>query len=280
MSQTHHFAIDARLCYHVRTPGWLLLNVAASQCAGQEVTNENLTCSGGQSWVEQSAPDGVTRFHALDVAAGECVVDYEAKVTRTVREFADSWEPREASLVELPPAVARFLYPSRYCESDKLVRFAAKQFGVLSPGHSRVMAICNWIHEQIDYQPGATNEHSSAADCLLLRAGVCRDFAHLGIAFCRALGIPARYGSSYACGLPNPDFHAFFEVWLGDRWWHYDATRLAPQAGFILIGTGHDAADNSVATMSQGVQFISADLRVEKVSPGDLDYTTSPIAFD
>jgi transglutaminase-like putative cysteine protease len=280
MSQTHHFAVRANLRYHVWTPGWLLLNVAASRCAGQQVTDESLISSEGQELVEQIAPDGLTRFHAVNVPAGDCEVTYEAKVARTVRDFADSWEPREASLVELPSAVARFLYPSRYCESDKLVRFAAKEFGGLVPGHSRVVAICNWIHQQIDYQPGATNEHSSAADCLLLRAGVCRDFAHLGIAFCRALGIPARYGSSYAHGLPNPDFHAFFEVWLGDRWWYYDATRLAPQAGFILIGTGHDAADNSVATMSQGVQFVSADLRVEKTSAGPLDYTTSPISFE
>jgi len=280
MNDYHRFSIQAVLRYHVWTPGWLLLNVAASRCAGQQVTNESVSSREGGALVEQTSPDGLTRFHAMNVAEGECEVTYRAEVVRSVSDFADSWEPREASLVELPPAVARYLYPSRYCESDKLARFAAKEFGALCPGHSRVVAICNWIHEQIDYQPGATNEHSSAADCLVFRAGVCRDFAHLGIAFCRALGIPARYGSSYAHGLPYPEFHAFFEVWLGDRWWYYDATRLAPQAGFILIGTGHDAADNSGATMSQGVQFVSADLRVEKVSPGNLDYTTSPIAFD
>lgn len=280
MPETHHFTIRAALRYRVWAPGWLLLNIAASRCAGQQVTEETLTNSEGQPFVEQVGPDNLTRFHAVNVATGECEVIYEAEVVRTVSDFAGSWEPREVSLVELPPAVARYLYPSRYCESDKLVRFAAKEFGGLSPGHSRVVAICNWIHQQIDYQPGSTNEHSSAADCLLLRSGVCRDFAHLGITFCRALGIPARYGSSYAYGLPNPDFHAFFEVWLGDRWWYYDATRLAPQAGFILIGTGHDAADNAVATMSQSVQSVSTDLRVEKGSSGALDYTTSPIEFD
>lgn len=93
------------------------------------------------------------------------------------------------------------------------------------------------------------------------------------------MGIPARYGSGYALALPSEDFHAFFEVWLGGRWWYCDATCLVPQAGFILTGTGHDAADNSVATMSRGVQFAGMEIFVEKLSTGPLDYTTSPICF-
>ncbi len=280
MNTSHRFALHVALRYHAILPGWMLLNVAASRCAGQAVAQETLANSAGLPFVEQMAPDGLSRSHGANVPAGDFEVTYRGEVVRNVSDFAGSWEPLEMSLVELPAAVARYLYPSRYCESDKLVQLAAKEFGDLTPGHSRVVAICNWIHEQIDYQPGSTNEHSSAADCLLSRAGVCRDFAHLGIAICRALGIPARYGSAYAHGLPVQDFHAFFEVWLGDRWWYYDATRLAPQPGFILIGTGHDAADNSVATMSQGVQFVGMDIQVEKLSPEMLDYTTSPIAFD
>lgn len=280
MKTTHRFSIHVALRYRVSVPGWILLNLAASRCAGQSVAGEVLANNAGLAFVERVAPDGLTRFHGLDVPAGDFEVTYNAEVARAISDFTGPWQPPETSLVALPAPAARYLYPSRYCESDKLVRFAAKEFGNLTPGHSRVAAICNWIHRQIDYQSGSTNEHSSAADCLLSRAGVCRDFAHLGIAFCRALGIPARYGSGYAHGLPTPDFHAFFEVWLGGRWWYYDATRLAPQAGFIRIGTGHDAADNSVATMSQGVQFEGMDILVEKIPDGPLPYTTSPITFN
>ncbi|MEI8312212.1 MAG: transglutaminase family protein, partial [Verrucomicrobiota bacterium] len=143
----------------------------------------------------------------------------------------------------------------------------------------RVAGICNWIHTHIDDEPGSTDAHTSAVECLTLRAGVCRDFAHLGVAFCRALGIPARYGSAYAYKLPQPDFHAFFEVWLGGRWWYYDATRMAPQQGFIWVGSGHDAADTSVATMSASVQFESMEIRVDKRSPGKVRYAAGPVGF-
>jgi transglutaminase-like putative cysteine protease len=114
---------------------------------------------------------------------------------------------------------------------------------------------------------------------LTLRAGVCRDFAHVGVAFCRALGIPARYASAYAYRLMPPDFHAFFEVWLEGQWWYYDATRLAPQPGFILIGTGHDAADTSVATMSAGIVFESMEIQVENLDTTPIDYTIFPVTF-
>lgn len=240
---------------------------------------ESLVNNHGLDFNEKVGLDGSTRFHGVKAPIGPLTICYEATLERTNEVFKDAWTPWEANLVELPSAVAPFLYPSRYCESDKLTRLAAKEFGRLSPGHSRVAAICNWIHENIDYLPGSTNEHSSAVECLTSRAGVCRDFAHLGIAFCRALGIPARYVSAYVFQLPSPDFHACIEVWLGDRWWYYDATRLAPQEGFLLIGTGHDAADTSFATMSMGLQFSSMELSVEKKSPRPLGFTTSPISF-
>lgn len=279
MPDTHRFAIHTDLRYRVCTPGWILLNVAASRCASQAVTNEALTNSAELPFIEQTAPDGLTRFHGTRVPAGDFEISYRAEVERTIPAFAGLWEPREASLIELPASVARYLYPSRYCESDKLVRLAALEFGSLTGGHSRVAAVCNWIHSHIAYQSGSTDEHCSATDSLLSRVGVCRDFAHLAIALCRALGIPARYGGGYAHALPGQDFHAFFEVWLGGRWWYYDATRLAPQGGFILTGTGHDAADTSVATMSQGVAFTGMSVSVAKLSPAPVDYTTALISF-
>ena len=135
----------------------------------------------------------------------------------------------------------QYLYPSRYCESDMLVRLALQEFGGAAPGFERVTQICNWIHAHVEYLHRATNPMTSAYDTATERAGVCRDFAHLAIAFCRALAIPARFVSGYAFNLYPCDFHACFEAFLGNSWYFFDATRLVPQSGFIRIGTGRDA---------------------------------------
>lgn len=253
--------------------------MAAVKTAAQRILRESVSNSRGIKFREHVVPEGTTRFHGLAAPAGGLEVFYEAEVERDITAGHGSRNPPESPLVDLPSGVVRYLYPSRYCESDKLVRLAAKSFGDLAPGHERVAGICNWIHTNIDYQPGITDAHTSAVECLTLRAGVCRDFAHLGITFCRALGIPARYGCAYAYRLQQPDFHAFFEVWLGDRWWCYDATRMAPQYGFIWVGSGHDAADTSVATMSASVQFESMEIQVEKLSAGRVHYASGPVGF-
>ena len=112
-----------------------------------------------------------------------------------------------------------------------------------------MVAIADWIFENIDYISGATDAETSAFDTLTQRAGVCRDFAHLGIALCRALSIPARYFTGYACHMQPPDFHACFEACIGNRWFIFDPTRLAALNGLLRIATGRDAADASVATI-------------------------------
>ena len=163
----------------------------------------------------------------------------------------------------LPADVVPYLYPSRYCEADKLVRLARHEFRTLQPGFSRVTAICNWIHDNVEYLRGSTNPHTSAYDTVTERAGVCRDFAHLAIAFCRAVAIPARFVAGYAYALEPPDFHAYFEAYLDGRWYIFDPTRLAPQTGLIRIGTGRDAADTSFATLFGAVAFSSMKVAME-----------------
>ncbi|MEX1118515.1 MAG: transglutaminase family protein [Terrimicrobiaceae bacterium] len=279
MQTTHRFSIKSRLRYRLDQDGWLLLNLAAASSPFQTVLSERVENNRGIAFREHKAHWGVSRFHGLAAPAGDLEITYEAEVMRTVFESSPCTDVHESLLIDLPSEVVRFLYPSRYCESDKLVRLAAKEFGHLHPGHERVAGICNWIYAHIDYQPGATDQHTSAVDCLTLRAGVCRDFAHLGVTICRALGIPARYGSAYAYLLPQQDYHAFFEVWLGERWWYYDATRLAPQQGFIHVGSGHDAADTSVATMSSSVHFDSMDISVEKLTPDFVSFAEGPVSF-
>jgi transglutaminase-like putative cysteine protease len=161
----------------------------------------------------------------------------------------------EVKPADLPLDILYYLYPSRYCQSDRLLRFVAAEFGHLVPGYSRVTAICNWIYDNVLYLSGSSDSLTSACDTAIERVGVCRDFAHLGIAFCRALNIPARFVSGYAYGLNPPDFHAWFEAYLGGRWYLFDPTRLVPQSGLIRVGTGRDAADVSFATIFGPVQM-------------------------
>ncbi len=173
---------------------------------------------------------------------GELTVNYNAAVNLNV-EQADATDVTETPYEQLPADVLTYLNPSRYCESDELVEFAMNLFGTLLPGYSRVTAICNWTFNELSYTSGSTGPTTTACDVLRLKNGVCRDFTHVAISLCRALGIPARYIAGYAVNLNPPDFHGFFEAYLGGRWYLFDATRLAPVGGFVRIGTGRDAAD-------------------------------------
>lgn len=149
----------------------------------------------------------------------------------------------------LDPSVFTYLNPSRYCQSDKLYRLANHQFGKIENEFSKVVAISEWINQNVEYLSGSTNAETSAYDTVTQQAGVCRDFAHLGIALCRALTIPARYCSVYAYQLEPQDFHACFEAYLSGNWIIFDATKLAPLNGLIKIAVGRDAADTAIANL-------------------------------
>ena len=133
-------------------------------------------------------------------------------------------------------------------ESDRLANFALREFAGFPRGHLRVSMICGWIYQNIEYRRGSSDAQTTAIEILVQRAGVCRDFSHLGIAFCRALGIPARFVTCYAFGLSPSDFHAVFEAYLGGRWWLFDGTRQAALDGLVRIGIGRDAAEVAFAT--------------------------------
>ena len=143
-----------------------------------------------------------------------------------------------------------------------------------------MVEICNWINSEVDYLFGTSDTTTTAADTFSLRAGVCRDFAHLGITFCRALGIPARFVSCYAWQLDPQDFHAVFEAYLGDRWYLFDATRLCPLDGIVRIGIGRDAADTAFATFYGQVESSSKRVWIEPVGGGDVSaqWTTEAVS--
>lgn len=188
-----------------------------------------------------------SRYTAVTARPGALTVSYAAELDLMVHR-ADPATVNETPVGNLPLDLMPLLLPSRFVPSDRLATFALREFGDLPRGHARVTAICNWIHRALAYQPGSSDAATTADETLLRRAGVCRDFAHLGIAFCRALGIPARFVSCYAYGLDPADFHAVFEAYLDGRWWLFDPTRQAALDGLVRIGVGRDAAEAAFCT--------------------------------
>ena len=240
--------VACELRYRVTAPTSFLFNVAVANTSHQAVRQEHFTIVPHAEYTVENVGEEGNRVVRLQAKVGDFSLQYQATVTLEP-EVDDPPTIMEAEHPELPSEVLPYLNPSRYCESDRLLRLAGKEFGELAPGYSRVAAICDWTHARLDYVAGSTDARSSACDVLVQRAGVCRDFAHVALTLCRALSIPARYVSGYAVGLNPPDFHGFFEAYLGTRWYLFDATRMAPRDGLVRIGTGRDAADAAFATV-------------------------------
>lgn len=172
----------------------------------------------------------------------------------------------EHSPQDLPVGVLTYTLPSRYCPSDRLARLARNTFGSLPPGGARVRAIADWVHARTEYRYGSSDAMTGADEIVLQCVGVCRDFAHVVVALCRALGIPARYVSGYCLDLDPPDFHAWAQVWLGGAWHNVDATFKGVRPALIPIAMGRDAADVSLLTLSGDNVFRAQSVTVERVS--------------
>jgi transglutaminase-like putative cysteine protease len=242
------FDVSAELVYTVRFPSAMILSVQAQHNASQTVLEEELAIE-PRVPTSEYADDLGNRFTRLQTGKHEqLAVHYRAKVDC---DFA----VRPASRIAATPVAALenhaipYLFPSRYCQSDRLGRLAWDLFGKIAKPHDKVLAITKWIHDNVEYLRGSTDSATSAYDTVTQRTGVCRDFAHLGIALCRALNIPARYFTGYAYELDPPDFHACFECYLGGEWMVFDATQLAHLNGLVRIAAGRDAADTAVANI-------------------------------
>jgi transglutaminase-like putative cysteine protease len=249
----HLSTVETRLAYRVREPSHCRFNIEAAHGPMQTITSEQLTVTPDVEL--HTHVDGYgNRFLRFDVAPGPLEVHYKADVEV-------HWNPPPAGLAEMPvtqvpDALMGDLLPTRFCESDLLCAFAQEKFGRLPPGIERVRALVDWVHTNIVYRPGSTNSTSSARDVLQQRAGVCRDFSHLCITFCRALNIPARLVAGYVWfDEPPQDFHAIFEAWLGGQWVPFDATGMAPVDRLVRIGTGRDAKDVAFSTVFGAVEM-------------------------
>lgn len=165
---------------------------------------------------------------------------------------------------ELPDSALQFLLPSRYCQADLLNDLASSIVGKTEPGYRQVAAIQQWLRDELQYVSGSSNANTSAVDTARDRKGVCRDYAHLGIALTRSLNIPARMVVGYLYQLEPMDLHAWFEAFVGDRWYTFDGTQKTARGNRITIGYGRDAADVALTSNYGALEITSMKVTVEK----------------
>ena len=258
--------VATKLDYKLDSPTSFIFSLMPALNPHQIIQQENLILNPALSYETFNTDSCGGRSLRLTVQTDFFSIDYAATLALQVNT-ADPHTLPETYYPQLPPEVLPYLNPSRYCEADRLGRFAYKTFAHLPSGYARVAAVIDWVYQHIEYLPGTTNASSGACEVLLQRAGVCRDFAHLSISLCRSLGIPARYVSAYAPGLDPPsDFHGVFEAYLGGCWYFFDATRMAPLNSLVRISTARDAADASFATIVGKASLTNMQVSASNVS--------------
>jgi hypothetical protein len=257
-TQMNRLELQVELNYDVTQTGVdFVLNVHAAQTAHQHLSHEQLTLSPATEVQVQLDPVSGNRYLRLRASQGSLKVSYAVTVDLT-HHLADPNMLSEVPVHHLPLAVMGYIYPSRYCQSDRVMRLANNEFGHLTPGYGRVQAIRDWVFRHVAFRWNSSNSNTSALETLVERVGVCRDFAHLMIALCRALNIPARFatgadfGSDPALGPPN--FQAYVEVYVGYRWYIFDPSGTVIPMGLVRFGTGRDAADVAFATIFGNVR--------------------------
>ena len=258
------FDIDCKLAYTLSKTTDFLFQVHALQGMDQTVVSESLRMTPSSAYRVYEDPYVGHRFLRVQAAPGAFSLRYRARV-QVMRPRRNA-KASELPIAALPDDVLHNLMPTRYCESDLLGPAALKLFGELPPGYSRVQAISDWIHRNVDYRTGSSDTTTTACDVFVRRAGVCRDFAHLGVTFCRALNIPARLAVGYAMyETPPPDFHAMFEAFVGGRWELFDPTHMSAPRDLVRIAVGHDAKDVAFSTIFGAAQTRAIVPAIERV---------------
>ncbi len=261
----HVSTVETVLEYEVKGPTHFCFSLEAAHWPTQRIVSERLAVSSGVTPRRFTDEMSGNRFFRFDAAPGPLLVGYKADVEADVEvdsEPVDEHLP-EVPVGEVPDSVFPYLRATRYCESDLLASTAQQLFGSEPPGIGRVRKIVQWIHDSIQYRPGSTGSTSTAHEVFTQRAGVCRDFAHLGITMCRALNIPARIVVGYVWfDEPPQDFHAIFEAWIGGRWVLFDATGMAPVDRLVRVGTGSDAKDVAFSTFFGAVEMTRKEVKV------------------
>ncbi|NKE60711.1 transglutaminase family protein [Lentzea sp. PSKA42] len=266
---TRLLRIGCAFSYRAEVPTSAVFQVRPAENRDLRVTHERLAFE----------PDVAMR-HYLDLYGNPCTrvvlpVGLSTMNYSALADVLDSVEDvnenaPETAPADLPDDVLLYTLPSRYCLSDVLGDEAWSRFGMHAPGYRRVREICQYVHDYLAFSYGGSTPLSTAVDVNISGVGVCRDFAHLAISFCRALNIPARYAFGYLPDLDVPpdgapmDFAAWMEVWLGDRWWTFDPRNNRPRKGRVVIGRGRDAADVAMATTYGGPLLESMVVHAEE----------------
>lgn len=257
-----------------------IFNIHAAKTACQSLVAENFQVDPHIDVALFTDPANGNRYARMRVEPGPLRVRYDATVD-IAHHIESPDDVHEVPIAQLPAEALAYIYPSRYCQSDRLCQLANNEFGALQHGYWRVRAIQDWVHRHTKFVSGSSNATTSAVDTLIEKVGVCRDFAHLMIALCRALNIPARfasgidYGSDPAFG--PTDFHAYVEVFLSGRWYLFDPSGMALPMGLIRLGNGRDAADVSFATIFGNVQSYQPLIGIEGMAD-EADGITLPMA--
>jgi transglutaminase-like putative cysteine protease len=229
----------------------------------------------GERWSTDAEHHGYVdlygnRCERFELAAGDSRLAYEAHVTLAHPADAIVPDASETPVSQLPDEVLSFVMPSRFCLPDELGHEAWQRFGSHTPGWTRVQAVVDYVHDHLEFVPGASNPWTTAADAYRAGQGVCRDFAHLAITFCRALNIPARYVFGYIpeIGVVGPiepmDFAAWFEVYLDGEWHTFDARNNKPRIGRVIVGRGRDAVDVALITSFGPLTLTGFEVRAER----------------
>jgi transglutaminase-like putative cysteine protease len=249
--------IDVVLDYDLPEPHDVLLQVEVASMTDQRIVGDKLTVSSPEKLRPVEGLEAIGQ-RTWAAGAGQFHAHYEA-IVELDRPFVPLENLVAANPRDLPALVVPYLFPSRYCESDKFESFVAETFGSATGGQ-KVAAMREWVEANISYVSGASHGETSATDTFVQRQGVCRDYAHLLISFVRAAMIPARMVSAYAPGVDPPDFHAVAEVWLDGAWHLIDATGMADASETVRIAVGRDATDIAFMTV-----FGTAELRDQRV---------------
>lgn len=255
-------ALRCELEYEVWAPSHFILHIKAAETPDQCILEEALDTSPHLHIRESTGGELGNRIFRFDAQPGLIRLRYDARVA-LLRPVTTGLEA-ECDITALPDEALTFLLPSRFCPSDQLGAEAQRLFGGLQRGAGRVEAICAWIRQNIDYRIGSSGPSTTALDVYNQRAGVCRDFAHLAITFCRGLNIPARLVVGY-CHFQEPpqDFHALFEVWLDGRWVMFDPTALMEPRNLVRIGTGYDAKNIAFSTIYGAMRMTYMQIQVD-----------------
>ena len=267
--------VGCRVSYWVSAPAPILLVIRPRLDGRQLVRQEKLQFTPSLSSHSFEDAHGNITCRSM-LMPGENLIIHDALVA--VPSHPDDYDQgvNPTAIEQVPPLAIRYTLPSRYCDSDKLLDFAWQHFGQVPNGAERVRAICDWVHENIEYRFGSGRPDTAASEVIKQGFGVCRDFAHVAIALCRTFNLPARYVTGHLpdIGFRDPgtpmDFHAYFEVFLDQKWCTFDARFNVPRIGRVKVAQGLDAVDGAFATIYGEAKLTWFEVWSYQVNPAEV----------